>query len=136
MFKLLFSYRSKSILQQNQFMFATYKLLYIQYHKAGQNTNPCPAKLCKCPLQKNRQNAHQNGVRSYFPGATAVFRVQKSPSGERTGFFAHEAGYRLCSTWVTAVKENSRRRRTRARYPQKKTRRKRSHTQQGLLPLL
>ena len=38
----------------------------------------------------------------------------------RMSFFAHEAGYRLCGTWITTVKENSRRRRTCARYPKKK----------------
>ena len=27
--------------------------MYILYHKPTRNTNPCPAKLYKCPLQKN-----------------------------------------------------------------------------------
>jgi len=43
----------------------------------------------------------------------------KKARPERTSFFAHEAGYRLCGTWITTVKENSRRRMADTRYSKK-----------------
>jgi hypothetical protein len=53
----------------------------------------------------------------------------------RTSPFAHEAGHCLCGAWVIAVKENSRRRRTRAQYPKKQEEKDFTHSL-GALPLL
>ena len=60
---------------------------------------------------------------------------KKARPKHRTSPFAHEAGHCLCGAWVIAVKENSRRRRTRAQYPKKQEEKDFTHSL-GALPLL
>lgn len=97
--------------------------LYILYHKPLQNTNPCPAKLYKCPLQKNRQIDHQIGARSYFPPVRAGlcrFWGCKKARPVSDGPFCTRSGISPVRCPPTAVKENSRRRMADTRYSKNK----------------
>ena len=114
MFKLLFLNASTTDHIKTISCFRLRNWLYILYHKSLQNTNPCPAKLYKCPLQKNRQIDHQIGARSYFPPAWAGLRRFwgcKKARPVSDGPFCTRSGISPVRCPPTAVKENSRRRR-------------------------
>ena len=138
MFKLLFSQRikngnSKSIKRISCLQCINW--LNILYHKDSQNTNPCRAKLCKCPLRKNRQIDHQNEVRSYFPAREVILRVQRmqKSSSVLDELFCTRSGippvrHMAHELWRRTVGGGE-------PVPDiPKTRRKRFHTQLGLCP--
>jgi len=56
-------------------------------------------------------------VSLFLPVRRAVPECKKARPENQTSLFAHEAGYCLCGAWITAVKENSRRRKIGAQHP-------------------
>lgn len=138
MFKLLFSQRikngnSKSIKRISCLRCINW--LNILYHKDSQNTNPCRAKLCKCPLRKNRQIDHQNEVRSYFPAREVILRVQRmQKSSSRTDeLFCTRSGIPPVRHMDHDCEGEQPEEENLCPISQK-TRRKRFHTQLGLCP--